>query len=56
MSRIALRPKGPLDATLREPAELIARGLAPAASLADLENVAARYAVAVTPEDRKSVV
>ena len=50
MSRIALRPKGPLDATLREPAELIARGLAPAASLADLENVAARYAVAVTPD------
>jgi lysine 2,3-aminomutase len=35
---------------LREPAELVARGLAPAASLADLENVAARYAVAVTPD------
>jgi lysine 2,3-aminomutase len=35
---------------LREPAELVARGLAPAASLTDLENVAARYAVAVTPD------
>jgi lysine 2,3-aminomutase len=50
MSSIAFRPKGPLDATLREPAELVARGLAPAASLTDLENVAARYAVAVTPD------
>jgi lysine 2,3-aminomutase len=37
-------------ATLREPAELVARGLAPAADLLDLEKVAARYAVAVTPE------
>src|SRR6202171_478964 len=36
--------------TLREPAELVAHGLAPAADLPDLENVAARYAVAVTPE------
>jgi lysine 2,3-aminomutase len=50
MSSIAFRPKGPPDATLREPAELVARGLAPAASLTDLENVAARYAVAVTPD------
>jgi lysine 2,3-aminomutase len=50
MSRIALRPKGAPGATLREPAELVARGLAPAASLADLETVAARYAVAVTPD------
>jgi len=50
MSSIAFRSKGPLDATLREPAELVARGLAPAASLVDLENVAARYAVAVTPD------
>jgi lysine 2,3-aminomutase len=40
----------PVAATLREPAELIARGLAPAADLLDLEKVAARYAVAVTPE------
>lgn len=39
-----------LTATLRQPAELIERGLAPAADLADLERVAARYAIAVTPE------
>lgn len=39
-----------LAATLRQPAELVARGLAPAAALAELEAVAARYAVAVTPE------
>lgn len=37
-------------ATLRQPAELIERGLAPASDLADLERVAARYAIAVTPE------
>jgi lysine 2,3-aminomutase len=37
-------------ATLREPAELVAHGLAPAADLPDLEKVAARYAVAVTPD------
>ena len=36
--------------TLRQPAELVAHGLAPAAELADLEKVAARYAVAVTPD------
>jgi lysine 2,3-aminomutase len=35
--------------TLREPAELVAHGLARASDLADLEKVAARYAVAVTP-------
>ncbi|MGQ0685693.1 lysine-2,3-aminomutase-like protein [Bradyrhizobium sp.] len=39
-----------LLATLRQPAELIARGLAPASALAELEKVAARYAIAVTPE------
>src|SRR5450759_1123905 len=39
-----------LAATLREPAELVGRGLAPAAALSDLEKVAARYAVAVTPD------
>jgi lysine 2,3-aminomutase len=39
-----------LTSTLREPAELVAHGLAPAAGLAVLEKVAARYAVAVTPE------
>ena len=37
-------------ATLRQPAELVARGLAPAADLADLEKVAARYAIAVTAD------
>ncbi len=35
---------------MREPAELVAHGLAPAAALSDLEKVAARYAVAVTPD------
>ena len=39
-----------LAATLRQPAELIERGLARTADLADLERVAARYAIAVTPE------
>lgn len=39
-----------LAATLRRPDELVARGLARAADLPDLEKVAARYAVAVTPE------
>jgi len=39
-----------VTATLREPAELVARGLAPAKELAALEKVAARYAVAVTPD------
>src|SRR5260221_12268545 len=46
MSRINLKPA----ATLREPAELVARGLAAVADLPDLEKVAARYAVAVTPD------
>src|SRR5439155_18779171 len=36
--------------TLRRPAELIAHGLAPANDLAALEAVAARYAVAITPD------
>ncbi len=35
--------------TLRTPTELVARGLARAADLPELEKVAARYAVAVTP-------
>ena len=39
-----------LVATLRRPDELVARGLASAADLPGLEKVAARYAVAVTPE------
>src|SRR5258706_15429282 len=46
MSKIQLNSA----ATLREPTELVAHGLAPAADLADLEKVAARYAVAVTPD------
>jgi lysine 2,3-aminomutase len=37
-------------ATLRQPDELIAHGLAPASARADLTRVAARYAVAVTPD------
>jgi lysine 2,3-aminomutase len=36
--------------TLRQPSELVAHGFAPAGALSDLEKVAARYAVAVTPE------
>ena len=39
-----------LATTLRRPAELVAHGLAPAAALGDLEKVASRYAVAVTPD------
>jgi lysine 2,3-aminomutase len=38
------------DATLRQPAELAAHGLVPSGALPELEKVAARYAVAVTPE------
>jgi lysine 2,3-aminomutase len=37
-------------ATLRTPAELIAAGVAPASSLVALEQVASRYAVAITPD------
>jgi lysine 2,3-aminomutase len=39
-----------LATTLRQPAELIAHGLAPASALGELERVAARYAIAVTPD------
>ena len=46
MSKIGLN----LAATLRQPEELVAHGLAPSADLADLEKVAARYAIAVTPD------
>jgi lysine 2,3-aminomutase len=35
---------------LRDPAELVAHGLAPAAAISGLEKVAARYAVAITPD------
>jgi lysine 2,3-aminomutase len=36
-------------ATLRHPAELVAHGLVPDTALPDLEQVSARYAVAITP-------
>jgi lysine 2,3-aminomutase len=36
--------------TLREPADLVAHGLVPPSALVELEEVAARYAVAITPE------
>src|SRR6202163_2221038 len=39
-----------LGTTLREAADLVAHGLARAADLPELEKVAARYAVAVTPD------
>ncbi|WP_166295004.1 lysine-2,3-aminomutase-like protein [Bradyrhizobium sp. 2S1] len=39
-----------MAATLRQPRELVDAGLAPVDALAGLEQVAARYAVAVTPE------
>src|SRR5216684_4305692 len=39
-----------LTTTLREPTELAARGLAAVADLPGLDKVAARYAVAVTPD------
>jgi len=46
MSKVSLKRA----TTLREPAELVARGLAPAAVLPDLEKVASRYAVAITDD------
>lgn len=39
-----------IPTTLRDPAELVAHDLAPAADLAALQAVASRYAVAITPE------
>ena len=45
-STISIQPA----TTLREPAELVERGLAPVEDLPALERVAARYAIAVTPE------
>jgi lysine 2,3-aminomutase len=39
-----------LAVTLRKPAELVARGFASVSALAELEKVAARYAVAVAPD------
>ncbi len=46
MNRINFKP----TATLREPTELVERGLVPVEDIAALEKVAARYAVAVTPD------
>jgi lysine 2,3-aminomutase len=46
MNSIIFRPA----ATLREPTELVAHGLVSVGSLPDMEKVAARYAVAVTPD------
>src|SRR5438477_3439358 len=46
MSKVSTKPA----ATLRDPAELIAHGLAPLTALSELEKVAARYAIAVTPD------
>jgi lysine 2,3-aminomutase len=39
-----------VSTTLRQPRQLITHGLAPASALHDLEKVAARYAVALTPD------
>jgi lysine 2,3-aminomutase len=39
-----------IAATLRQPGELVEHGLVPRVALGDLEKVAARYAVAVTPD------
>ena len=39
-----------MASTLRQPAELVALGFAPSAALPELEKVAARYAVAITPD------
>lgn len=36
--------------TIRQPVQLVSEGLAPAAALPELEKVAARYAVALTPD------
>src|SRR5882672_10410359 len=50
MSKLNFKINPTPVATLRQPAELVAHGLAAAADLPDLEKVAARYAVAVTPD------
>jgi lysine 2,3-aminomutase len=50
MSKVNFKVNLKPAVTLRQPAELVAHGLAAAADLSDLEKVAARYAVAVTPD------
>ncbi|MGP9812850.1 lysine-2,3-aminomutase-like protein [Rhodopseudomonas sp. NSM] len=49
MSKVT-RLQTPAATTLRQPAELIAQGLALAGAQGDLDKVAARYAIAVTPD------
>jgi len=49
MNKINLAKTRP-DRTLRQPMELVEAGLVSETTLADLEKVAARYAVAVTPD------
>jgi lysine 2,3-aminomutase len=39
-----------IDVTLRQPSELVAHGLTSSVDLVELERVASRYAIAVTPE------
>lgn len=39
-----------VSTTLRQPRQLVSQGLVPASALPDLEKVAARYAVALTPD------
>src|SRR5436190_1115435 len=50
MSKVDFKINLNSAATLRQPTELVAQGLAAAADPADLEKVAAREAVAVTPD------
>jgi lysine 2,3-aminomutase len=47
---MSVRTNKSVVSTLRQPEDLIAHGLAPAAALPDLARVAARYAIAITPE------
>jgi lysine 2,3-aminomutase len=47
---MSIRTSKSVVTTLRQPEDLVAHGLAPAAALPDLAKVAARYAIAITPE------
>ncbi|WP_439925198.1 lysine-2,3-aminomutase-like protein [Nitrobacter sp. JJSN] len=46
---MSIRTSKSVVTTLRQPEDLVAHGLAPAAALPDLAKVAARYAIAITP-------
>jgi lysine 2,3-aminomutase len=46
---MSVRRSNSAISTLRQPEDLVAHGLAPAAALPDLAKVAARYAIAITP-------